>query len=280
MATRPRSKSPSAAAEGRTAKAARAVKIVERLQAGYSGANCALTHESAFELLVATILSAQCTDERVNMVTKDLFVRFPTPDAFVKSGPGELEDAIRSTGFFNNKAKNIRGACEILVTRFRGEVPRTMEELLLLPGVARKTANVVLGTAFGIRSGFVVDTHVHRLSRRLGLTQHDDPEKIEADLCALLPDADWVFLGHALIWHGRRVCSARAPACQACSLADLCPSNGLPADAWKSPKAAASRPSARGGAPRRAPSRTASSPRGGARRGARRGSGSSRPRSE
>lgn len=230
--------------------------VVRRLRESYADAHCALVHRNAFELLVATILSAQCTDARVNLVTRDLFRRFPTPAAIVKSKPGELEEAIRSTGFFNNKAKNIRAACRILVERHGGEVPRTMDELLELPGVARKTANVVLGTAFGIRSGFVVDTHVQRLARRFGWTRHEDPEKVETDLCTLLPDEDWIFLGHALIGHGRRVCAARAPKCQECVLADLCPSRGLPADAWKRPTTRGSRPSGRGEAPRRARGRT------------------------
>ncbi len=214
-------------------RATRADAVARGILTAHPDAHCALVHESPFQLLVATILSAQCTDERVNLVTRDLFARVRGPEDVLALGEGELEALIRSTGFYNAKAKNIRGACRLLVDAFGGRVPRSMEELLRLPGVARKTANVVLGTGFGIRSGFVVDTHVHRLARRLGLTKEDDPEKIERDLCALLPDADWVALGHALIFHGRRLCSARAPRCGDCSIAALCPSEGAPADAWK-----------------------------------------------
>ena len=240
----------------------RAHEIARALHGSYPDANCALGHESPFQLLVSTILSAQCTDERVNLVTPKLFARFPTPESILRSKPGELESIIRSTGFFNAKAKNIRGACRILVERFGGEVPRTMDELLLLPGVARKTANVVLGTAFGVKVGFVVDTHVTRLARRLGLTQQNDPVKIEDDLCRALPGEDWVFLAHALITHGRRVCSARAPACDRCSIAELCPSRGLAADHWKGASAKASgrpggRRAAQAATPRRARGRTA-----------------------
>jgi endonuclease III len=198
--------------------------IIERLQDAYPDATCALDHSNAFQLLVATILSAQCTDERVNKVTPALFARFPTPVAMAEADAAELEDLIRSTGFFRNKAKNIQGAARRLVAEYGGEVPSTMADLLTLPGVARKTANVVLGTVFGIADGVVVDTHVRRLSNRLGLTGHDDPEKIEKDLMALIPRDQWVEFAHMLILHGRQVCDARKPRCTVCTLNQLCPS--------------------------------------------------------
>lgn len=201
--------------------------IIERLQEAYPNATCALNHNNAFELLVATILSAQCTDERVNKVTPVLFARFPTPLAMAEADAAELEELIRSTGFFRNKAKNIQGAARRIVAEYGGEVPRNMAELLTLPGVARKTANVVLGTAFGIADGVVVDTHVKRLANRLGLTGHDDPDKIEKDLMALVPREDWVEFAHALILHGRQVCDARKPRCAICTLSQLCPSAQL-----------------------------------------------------
>jgi endonuclease-3 len=179
------------------------------------------------ELLIATILSAQCTDARVNIVTKTLFKKYRKPQDYLKSKPGQLEDDIRSTGFFNNKAKNIRGACEKILSDYGGEVPRTMDELLTLPGVARKTANVVLGNAFDIAAGVVVDTHIKRLSYRLGWSDSDDPVRIEADLKALLPEDEWIFAGHAVIWHGRRICIARKPLCGECALAELCPKRGV-----------------------------------------------------
>jgi endonuclease-3 len=202
----------------------RAAAITRALAAEHGAATCALRHESPFQLLVATILSAQCTDLRVNLVTPALFAKYPTPRHLAESPPGELEALIRSTGFFNAKAKNLRGCARALVERHRGEVPRTMEELLLLPGVARKTANVVLGTAYGIAAGVVVDTHVMRITRLLKLTRQDSPEKIERDLAALLPQAEWIDFSHRLIWHGRKVCIARRPQCQRCVLAELCPS--------------------------------------------------------
>jgi endonuclease-3 len=205
-------------------KAARARAIVRRLAREYSDAECALVHQTPLQLLIATILSAQCTDERVNLVTQELFRKYPDARAIAESPPGELEQVIRSTGFFNNKAKNLRGCCRILVERHGGEVPRTMEELLELPGVARKTANVVLGTAFGIAAGVVVDTHVMRITRLLKLTRQSDPGKIERDLVALLPRSEWIDFSHRLIWHGRKVCIARRPQCARCVLADLCPS--------------------------------------------------------
>jgi len=266
MATRRTSPSGSLGAAPGTA-GSQAAAIADALLREYGDAHCALLHRNPFELLIATILSAQCTDERVNQVTPKLFAAMPTPQAVVRSRPGELEEIIRSTGFFNAKAKNIRGACALLVERFGGQVPRTMEELLTLPGVARKTANVVLGTGFGIRSGFVVDTHIHRLSRRLGLTEHDDPEKVEQDLCRLLPDHDWIQLGHALIFHGRRICSARTPDCERCPIATLCVSRGLAPDAWKreatkrgASRAARPQPASSASKPRHARGRTVPAP--------------------
>jgi endonuclease-3 len=202
---------------------AHAALILRRLHRLYPEANCELRHASPFELLVATILSAQCTDARVNAVTPALFRRFPTPQAMARARPGAIERIIRSCGFYNAKGKSIRGAAKRLVEAYGGEIPRTMDDLLTLPGVARKTANVVLGTAFGLATGVVVDTHIHRLSRRLRLTRQDDPEKIEKDLMKAVPRKHWIFFGHALIWHGRRVCAARKPACYSCDLADICP---------------------------------------------------------
>ena len=210
--------------EGLEAKRARAVAIAARLAEEYSDAECALVHRTPLQLLIATILSAQCTDARVNLVTKELFERYSTARDFAKSPPGRLEREIRSTGFFNNKAKSIRGAAAAIVERHGGEVPRTMDELLALPGVARKTANVVLGTAFGIADGLVVDTHVTRIANLLGLTKQGDPQKIERDLMALLPKEQWIDFSHRLIWHGRKVCIARRPRCHVCVLASLCPS--------------------------------------------------------
>jgi endonuclease III len=198
--------------------------LLARLHSAYPDATCALDHRNAFELLVATILSAQCTDERVNQVTPVLFGRFPTPAALAAAERGEIEEIIRSTGFFRNKAKNLQEAAQRIVTVYGGEVPATMTDLLTLAGVARKTANVVLGTVYGIADGVVVDTHVRRLSNRLGLTQHDDPEKIERDLMALVPQEEWVIFSHMLILHGRQVCDARKPKCAICTVRDLCPS--------------------------------------------------------
>jgi endonuclease-3 len=199
--------------------------VVRRLRGEYPEAQCALTHEDPYQLIVATILSAQCTDEMVNRVTPALFRRYPTAEKLAKARIPDVEALIKSTGFFRNKAKNITGMAKTLVKDFGGKVPQTMEELLLLPGVARKTANVVLGVAFGKAEGVVVDTHVHRLSRRLGLTKEDDPKKIERDLMEALPKGDWIDIGHLLIWHGRRVCSARKPLCETCVLNDRCPSS-------------------------------------------------------
>jgi endonuclease-3 len=202
------------------------VDVLSRLGGEYPGADCSLDHADPFQLLISTILSAQCTDARVNSVTPALFRRFPTPAAMAGAG-AELEELIRSTGFFNAKARSIRGACRAIVDEHGGRVPRTMEALHALPGVGRKTANVVLGNAFGSPDGVVVDTHVGRLARRLGWSRHADPVKVESDLNALLPREAWVFAGHALILHGRRVCPSRSPRCSSCLLADLCPKLGV-----------------------------------------------------
>jgi endonuclease-3 len=205
----------------------RAPVILERLKRTYPEARTALDHRDAFELLVATILSAQTTDVRVNMVTPALFARYPNPAALARARPGDVERIIKSTGFFRNKARSIIGMAQGLVADFEGEVPRTMDQLLTLPGVGRKTANVVLGNAFGINDGIVVDTHVARLSKLLGLTRRTDPVKIERALMRLFPREDWALLSHLLIFHGRQVCIARRPRCGECVLADICPSARL-----------------------------------------------------
>lgn len=202
-------------------------EIIKRLKKEYPDAHCALDHTNAFELLIATILSAQCTDVRVNIVTADLFRKYRTPEDYTKAAQTELEQDIRSTGFYRNKAKNIQAACEKIIENFSGEIPNTMEKLLTLNGVARKTANVVLGNAFGIASGVVVDTHVRRISNRLGLTEQNDPEKIEKDLEKLVPKKDWILFPHLLIWHGRAICKARKPLCEECVLKDICPKIGV-----------------------------------------------------
>jgi endonuclease III len=204
----------------------RARALVRRLARLYPDARCALHHETPLQLLVATILSAQCTDARVNLVTPALFARYPDAKAFAAADPAELEKYIQSTGFFRNKARSIIACCKALVERHGGEVPSSMEELVPLAGVGRKTANVILGTAFGV-PGITVDTHVGRLSRRLGLTVHDDPGKVERDLMALIPEKEWTMFSHRLIFHGRQVCHARKPACDGCGLADLCPKVGV-----------------------------------------------------
>jgi len=200
----------------------RVAAILAKLDEAYPDATCELKHENALQLLIATILSAQCTDVRVNQVTQVLFKKYPKPEAFAYANPTELEKEIRPTGFFRNKTKSVMGASKAIVEQFSGQVPRTMEELLTLPGVARKTANVVLGTAYGIASGIVVDTHVIRLSQRLDLTRNDDPKKIEPDLMAVIPQTKWIQFSHQLIWHGRRVCAARKPKCTECNLEALC----------------------------------------------------------
>jgi endonuclease-3 len=203
---------------------ARIGEILRRLHEAHPDATCALEHRNPLELLVATVLSAQCTDERVNKVTPDLFAAYPTAADFAGADRTELEEMVRSTGFYRNKAKNIQEACTRIVHEYGGEVPAAMDDLLTLPGVARKTANVVLGTAYGIADGVVVDTHVKRLSNRLGLTTQSDPDKIEKDLMALVPQDQWIDVSHLLIFHGRRVCNARKPDCANCSLRTLCPS--------------------------------------------------------
>ncbi|GHO82912.1 endonuclease III [Dictyobacter formicarum] len=198
--------------------------IIAELRRLYPEAACSLNFSNPLELLIATQLSAQCTDERVNIVTARLFKKYTSVEAFAAAAQEELEQDIRSTGFYRNKAKNIRATCQRLITAYDGNVPRTMEDLLTLPGVARKTANVVLGNAFGIVVGFVVDTHVGRLARRFGWTTSTDPVKIEQELMLIVPKEDWLDLSHLLIFHGRAICDARKPLCEQCSLAHLCPS--------------------------------------------------------
>ena len=204
-------------------KKQRALEILVRLKRLYPNAPCTLNYATPVQLLVATILSAQCTDERVNLVTPALFGQFPDAEALAKAEPVEIENLIRSTGFYRNKAKNIQAACRILVAEYGGKVPPSMEQLLRLPGVARKTANVVLAHAFGINAGVTVDTHVKRLSYRLGLTKNTDPIHIERDLIRLLPSDDWENFSIRIIYHGRAICKARNPTCQVCLLSDLCP---------------------------------------------------------
>ncbi len=201
----------------------RALEILVRLKRLYPDATCTLKYESIVQLLVATMLSAQCTDERVNQVTPALFARFPDAPSLANADLEELENLVRSTGFYRNKAKNIQAACQMIVDRFHGQVPKLMEDLLQLPGVARKTANVVLAHGYGINMGVTVDTHVKRLSQRLGLTDKTDPLRIEQELMHLLPQPDWENWSIRLIYHGRAVCMARNPACDRCELADLCP---------------------------------------------------------
>jgi endonuclease-3 len=205
----------------------RTQQIIRLLKREYPDATCSLNYSNPFELLIATILSAQCTDERVNMVTADLFRKYRKPADYLKVAPEELQEDIRTTGFFRNKAKSIQGTAKVLVDGYKGQVPHTIEQLLELPGVARKTANVVMGNAFGIASGVVVDTHVTRLSRRFGLTKEKQPEKIEKDLIELIPKKDWVIFPHLLIAHGRKICKARNPLCSNCVVEKLCPSSYL-----------------------------------------------------
>ena len=211
-------KPPKTAADRR----ARVSEILRRLESMYPGATCALRHQSPWQLLVATILSAQCTDKRVNEVTPGLFEKYPTPQDFAAVRPETLANDIRSTGFFNNKAKSVVGAAKKVVAEFGGQVPRAMEEMLTLPGVARKTANVVLGTAYGIPSGIVVDTHVQRIAARLDLTKNTDPVKIEQDLMKIVPQEKWILFSHEVILHGRALCQARSPKCAECALNDAC----------------------------------------------------------
>jgi len=201
----------------------RTLDILRRLKTAYPDAHCELNYSNPLQLLIATILSAQCTDKRVNLVTQSLFQKYRSARDFAQAPPGELEADIKSTGFYRNKAKSIQGACRALVEKYGGEVPRDMDRLVELDGVGRKTANVVLGNAFGLAHGIVVDTHVARLAGRLGLSANSAPEKIEADLQKLVPTADWTLASHLLIWHGRRRCGARRPDCAGCEIKSLCP---------------------------------------------------------
>ncbi len=205
----------------------RAGLIVRRLRKAYPDAHTALKHSSPLELLIATILSAQCTDERVNKVTPSLFARFPRASDLAGADRAEVEELIRSTGFYRNKAKSIQGASQKIVSDFGGQVPETMEEMLSLPGVARKTANVVMGNGFGVTTGVVVDTHVFRLSHRMGLSKGKNPQEVEKDLMALVPKKEWIGLGNRLISHGRAICPARQPKCEGCTVESLCPRNGV-----------------------------------------------------
>ena len=236
---KPSTKKKSAPAKSKTAKSVRTAKaakpahaagtdpkrvaaILAKLDEAYGNATCELRHENAFQLLISTILSAQCTDVRVNLVAETLYRKYPDPKAFAYATPGELEKDIRPTGFFRNKTRSVMGASKAIIEHFGGQVPRTMEEILTLPGVARKTANVVLGTAYGIASGVVVDTHVLRLSNRLDLSRNEDPEKVEQDLMKIIPQEKWIQFSHQLIWHGRRICHARKPKCIECNMESLC----------------------------------------------------------
>src|SRR5215471_6627411 len=200
----------------------RMAAILQKLDEVYPDATCELKHANPFQLLISTILSAQCTDVRVNQVTETLYKKYPNPGAFAYANGSELEQEIRPTGFFRNKTKSVMGASKAVVEKFAGEVPHTMEEILTLPGVARKTGNVVLGTAYGIAAGVVVDTHVQRLANRLDLTRNEDPKKIEQDLMQVIPKDKWILFSHQIIWHGRRVCVARNPKCMICNLEKIC----------------------------------------------------------
>ena len=210
--------------EAADARRARALQVLALLKARHPDAHCELDHADAYQLLAATILSAQCTDARVNMVTPALFARYPDARALAGADAAEVEDIVRSTGFFRNKTKSLIGMARAVVAAHGGEIPRTMDELRVLPGVGRKTANVVLGNAFGMNEGVTVDTHVGRIARLLRLTRHEDPEKVELELMALFPREDWALLSHLLIFHGRRTCIARRPRCGECVLSQLCPS--------------------------------------------------------
>jgi endonuclease III len=220
-------KTPAKKTAGKVDPAAIAPLVVNHLAADYPDVTCALENESAFELLIATILSAQCTDERVNMVTPELFRRWPTPEKMAQAPIEQLEKVIHSTGFYRNKAKNIKACSRDLAEKHNGEVPRDMDAMIALAGVGRKTANVVLGTAYGMSTGVVVDTHVTRLSNRLGLTKHTDATKIEQDLMRLVPQQEWVDFAHRMIHHGRRICTARKPKCPECSMREFCPKIGV-----------------------------------------------------
>jgi endonuclease-3 len=210
-----------------SARKEQAKRVVRRLKADYPAATCALENETPFQLLIATILSAQCTDERVNIVTQVLFAKYPTAADLAHVPLPKIEAIIKSTGFFRAKAKNLQACSRALVEQYDGEVPQTLEELVALPGVGRKTANVVLGTAYGIPTGVVVDTHVTRLSSRLGLTTHTDAEKIERDLMDVVPRKEWIDFAHRMIWHGRKICIARKPKCSDCSMKRFCPKIGV-----------------------------------------------------
>ena len=199
-------------------------ELLARLKGLYPDAHCELDHRNAFELLCATILSAQCTDARVNLVTPALFAKYPDAPALARARPADVEEIVKPTGFFRNKTKSLIGMAQAVVAGHRGRVPSTMEELRTLPGVGRKTANVILGNAYGINEGITVDTHVGRVSRRLGLTKQEDPEKVEQDLMKLVPRDDWALFSHLLIFHGRRICVARTPKCEECALSTMCPS--------------------------------------------------------
>jgi endonuclease-3 len=219
----------------------RAAEVLTRLREAIPDPRCELQHDNPWQLLIATILSAQSTDARVNQVTPELFRAYPTPAALGSAPLARVEQLIRSTGFFRNKAKAIVGASRMLAERHGGHVPRTIEALLELPGVARKTANVVLGTAYGLATGIVVDTHVGRVARRLGLSEETDPNKVERDLCALCPEREWVATGHRLVLHGRYVCKAKKPDCAACPLNEICPSAEAAAAGSRAERAAKER---------------------------------------
>jgi endonuclease-3 len=231
MKTRPkasvRSKRPARKKIGKTALGPHALEVFSRLRKAHPDAHCELDHETALQLLIATILSAQCTDKRVNMVTPLVFRTFPTAQSLADANPDELEEMIRSTGFFRNKTKSLIGLGKALVERHKGEVPNSMEALVKLPGVGRKTANVILGNVFNKNEGVVVDTHVGRLSARLGLSRQSDPVKIEQELMPLFPQEEWAMVAHVLIFHGRRVCFAKSPQCEVCSLHEICPSSSI-----------------------------------------------------
>ena len=204
-----------------------AKKVLQALHKTYPEAKCALEHKNPFQLAVATILSAQCTDERVNIVTKDLFKKYRSPRAFAEAKIEELEQDIKSTGFYHNKAKSIKAMSQAVAEKFGGQVPKDLDELVKLPGIGRKTANVILGTGYGIASGVVVDTHVQRLSQRMGLTEEEDPVTIEQELMGLLPEKEWIQFSHAMIWHGRQICIARKPKCSLCPMKSFCPKIGV-----------------------------------------------------
>jgi len=211
----------------RKSKSAHAAEVVRRLHKEYPDAHIELDYKTPLQLLIATILAAQCTDIRVNVVTKTLFKKYKSPEDYLKVPQNELEEDVHSVSFFRSKTRNIRGACHKILEEFHGEVPQTMKELVTLPGVGRKTANVVLGIAFGKASGIVVDTHVKRVTFRLGMTSETEPEKVEQDLIKLIPQEEWTFAANAIIWHGRRVCHARKPKCSECVLEDICPKQGV-----------------------------------------------------